>query len=66
MNNVKKVYFRNESPNNCHVLQSDKYDDIYFDSDEEDGEQRKVKTNDELFYDPNMDDEDQTWVDDVR
>lgn len=45
--------------------ESDKYDDIYFDSDEEDGEQRKVKTNEELFYDPNMDDEDQNWVDDV-
>jgi hypothetical protein len=25
-----------------------------------------MKTNGELFYDPNMDDEDQTWVDDVR
>jgi hypothetical protein len=48
------------------VLQAEKYEDIYFDSDEEDGENRKVKTNDELFYDPDMDDDDQTWVDDVR
>lgn len=46
--------------------ESEKYEDIYFDSDEEEGENRKVKTNEELFYDPNMDDEDQTWVDDVR
>jgi len=45
---------------------SGKYSDIYFDSDEEDGENRKLKTNDELFYDPKQDDEDQSWVDDVR
>jgi len=48
----------------------DKYDDIYFDSDDEDGENkqknRKVLTNDDLLYDPGMDDEDQSWVDDVR
>ena len=42
------------------------YSDIYFDSDEEEGENRKLKTNDELFYDPEQDDEDQAWVDDVR
>jgi len=46
--------------------QGEKYDDIYFDSDEDDDEARVVKTNDELLYDPSQDDEDQAWVDDVR
>ena len=45
---------------------NDKYSDIYFDSDEEDSDQRKVVSNDELFYDPGQDDEDQSWVDSVR
>ena len=45
---------------------SDKYSDIYFDSDEEDSDQRKVVSNDELLYDPEQDDEDQSWVDSVR
>merc|ERR1712037_976073 len=48
-----------------------KYSDIYFDSDEEEEEasrrgRRDVKSNDELLYDPEKDDEDQVWVDDVR
>ena len=45
---------------------SDKYEDIYFDSDEEEGDQRKVVSNDDLFYDPGQDAADQTWVDEVR
>ena len=47
---------------------SDKYSDIYFDSDDDDdGDQRKkIVSNDELFYDPDQDAEDQTWVDSVR
>jgi len=50
----------------------EKYDDIYFDSDDEsDGkeskkEKQKFKTDDDLLYDPNMDDEDQKWMDDLR
>jgi len=50
----------------------DKYDDIYFDSDDEtDGkeskkEKQKFQTDDELLYDPNLDDEDQRWMDDLR
>ena len=41
-----------------------KYSDIYFDSDEEEEEasrsgRRDVKSNDELLYDPEKDDEDQ-------
>ena len=46
----------------------EKYDDIYFDSDEEGegGDKRKVQTNEDLLYDPDMDDDDQNWVDDVR
>ena len=41
-----------------------KYSDIYFDSDEEEEEasrsgRRNVKSNDELLYDPEKDDEDQ-------
>ncbi|XP_072031486.1 E2F-associated phosphoprotein-like [Amphiura filiformis] len=58
------------------------YDDIYFDSDSdsgEEGERRKkqkkdkkqkskhrVMTNDELLYDPDIDDENQKWVDKQR
>ena len=46
---------------------SDKYSDIYFDSDDdEDSTERKVVSNDDLFYDPEADDVDQTWVDSVR
>jgi len=45
---------------------SDKYSDIYFDSDDEDGDRRKIVSNDDLFYDPNQDADDQTWVDSVR
>ncbi|KAG7509690.1 hypothetical protein JOB18_002091 [Solea senegalensis] len=50
------------------------YDNIYFDSDEEDEDtpgsstgqrqrRRVVPTNDELLYDPDEDDRDQAWVD---
>ncbi|XP_060081768.1 E2F-associated phosphoprotein-like [Ylistrum balloti] len=48
------------------------YDDVYFDSDEEEmvtqGDERvkrkkPVVSNDELLYDPDMDDQDQKWVD---
>ncbi|KAK3093334.1 hypothetical protein FSP39_014205 [Pinctada imbricata] len=55
------------------------YDDVYFDSDEEEmvtsaGDERKrrkkgkhkVLTDDNLLYDPDMDDEDQKWVDKHR
>ncbi|XP_046355842.2 E2F-associated phosphoprotein-like [Haliotis rufescens] len=45
------------------------YDNIYFDSDEEDnegvsGSKRKhpIPTDDDLLYDPNMDDDDERWV----
>lgn len=47
---------------------TDFYDDIYFDSDEEESgekipkQRRKMMSNDELFYDPNADDEDEKWV----
>jgi len=50
----------------------EKYDDIYFDSDDESEgkeskkEKQKFKTDDDLLYDPNMDDEDQKWMDDLR
>ena len=45
-------------------MQDGKYSDIYFDSDEEEEEasrsgRRNVKSNDELLYDPEKDDEDQ-------
>jgi len=43
-----------------------KYSDVYFDSDEEESENRKIVTNDDLFYDPDKDDDDQEWVDSVR
>ncbi|KAG0712117.1 E2F-associated phosphoprotein [Chionoecetes opilio] len=58
------------------------YDDVYFDSDESDHEEttpgqaskakkshhrrRKVLSNDELFYDPTMDERDQEWVNQKR
>lgn len=52
------------------------YDNIYFDSDESDGEnedlqkhrkaKRKLLSNDELFYDPDSDVADQAWVDKQR
>ncbi|XP_032999613.1 E2F-associated phosphoprotein [Lacerta agilis] len=56
------------------------YDDIYFDSDSEDEDkvvapetrkkrkhqQRRIPTNDELFYDPEEDNRDQAWVDRKR
>ena len=45
-------------------MQDGKYSDIYFDSDEEEEEasrsgRRDVRSNDELLYDPEKDDEDQ-------
>ncbi|KAF7251692.1 E2F-associated phosphoprotein [Varanus komodoensis] len=59
------------------VSTSKYYDDIYFDSDSEDEDkavmpearkkkkhqQRRIPTNDELFYDPEEDNRDQEWVD---
>lgn len=50
------------------AVKDGKYSDIYFDSDEEEteNESRKVVTNDDLFYDPDKDDDDQVWVDSVR
>lgn len=51
------------------------YDDVYFDSDEEEmvkqGDERvkrkqPVLSNDDLLYDPKMDDDDQKWVDAQR
>jgi hypothetical protein len=52
------------------------YDNIYFDSDESEGDdqdlakrrkaKRKVLSNDELFYDPDSDKADQLWVDTTR
>eukprot|EP00092_Neocalanus_flemingeri_P017516 GFUD01018949.1.p1 GENE.GFUD01018949.1~~GFUD01018949.1.p1 ORF type:complete len:332 (+),score=120.64 GFUD01018949.1:52-996(+) len=51
---------------NNEAFKDGKYSDIYFDSDEEESENRKVVTNDDLFYDPDKDDDDQDWVDSVR
>jgi len=48
------------------AVKDGKYSQIYFDSDEEEDERRTVQTNDELLYDPQKDEEDQVWVDDVR
>lgn len=48
------------------AIKNGRYDDVYFDSDEEETENRKVMTNDDLFYDPDKDDDDQEWVDSVR
>lgn len=52
------------------------YDKVYFDSDGSDGEddvtknrktsKRKFMSNDDLFYDPNSDAEDQAWIDRQR
>ncbi|GFN85049.1 E2f-associated phosphoprotein [Plakobranchus ocellatus] len=52
------------------------YDDVYFDSDEEEESsdlqhasnkpRHKVISNDDLLYDPDMDDKDQRWVDKQR
>ncbi|KAK6997747.1 E2F-associated phosphoprotein [Biomphalaria glabrata] len=45
------------------------YDGAYFDSDEEDDAEinkHTVVSNDDLLYDPDMDDEDQKWVDKQR
>lgn len=57
-------------------LKADQYDDIYFDSDEEiektdagnslADNKHKVLSNDELFYDPEMDEKDQIWMDKRR
>ncbi len=42
------------------------YEDVYFDSEEEDNAAtrtaRRKLTDEELFYDPDMDDEDEAWV----
>ncbi|KAG7174838.1 E2F-associated phosphoprotein-like [Homarus americanus] len=59
---------------------SEFYDDIYFDSDDSDieaaettsrvpktkKEKRRILSNDELFYDPTLDEKDQEWVDEMR
>lgn len=57
------------------------YDAVYFDSDDSEPEatetsklshktkkkeKRRIMTNDELFYDPTLDDQDQEWVDKMR
>uniref|UniRef100_T1IK60 E2F-associated phosphoprotein n=1 Tax=Strigamia maritima TaxID=126957 RepID=T1IK60_STRMM len=45
------------------------YDDIYFDSDDSDHEGKKkhpIPNNEDLFYDPDADEEDQEWVDIYR
>ena len=52
----------------------DKYDNIYFDSDDEETEDMKdapfnpriVQSNDDLLYDPEADESDQQWADSVR
>uniref|UniRef100_A0A6B2F8A2 E2F-associated phosphoprotein n=1 Tax=Bothriechis nubestris TaxID=1766655 RepID=A0A6B2F8A2_9SAUR len=62
------------------VSTSKYYDDIYFDSDSDDEDvvgsaearkkrkhhERRIPTNDELFYDPEEDNRDQEWVDSIR
>lgn len=52
---------KNEELNEC-------YDDIYFDSDDEDDRKksRKMQSDADLFYDPKQDENDQKWVDDLR
>ena len=49
---------------------SQDYEAIYFDSDEEEGEskssRRKKINDDDLFYDPQMDEDDQEYVDQMR
>ena len=52
------------------------YDPIYFDSDDDSDEQsninsssqkqREVFSNETLMYDPNLDEEDQAWADNIR
>ena len=52
-------------PSSLNRQPTEKYDDAYFDSsDEEDNfrSSRKVKTNDELLYDPDADDQDEAWM----
>jgi len=70
-------------PHSDHKKQADKfYDEIYFDSDDSDGEQlddegkqarqsaklasRGVVSDEELLYDPHIDDDNQNWVDTER
>ncbi|CAG7719937.1 unnamed protein product [Allacma fusca] len=60
----------------CKFTTPKAYDPIYFDSDEEEGEdeeakkakksKRSVLSNDDLFYDPESDSRDQAWIDDHR
>ncbi|KAJ8662233.1 hypothetical protein O0I10_001926 [Lichtheimia ornata] len=39
------------------------YDSIYYDTDDEDNAtDHKIPTNDELLYDPSMDDQDEAWI----
>lgn len=70
--NSAKSTEENSTMSAAEKLDQDKYDDIYFDSDDEtDGkeskkEKQKFKTDDDLLYDPNLDDEDQRWMDDLR
>ncbi|XP_071962512.1 E2F-associated phosphoprotein-like [Antedon mediterranea] len=46
------------------------YDDVYFDSDDEDTKSGKIKhkvlSNDELMYDPAIDEDNQQWIDKQR
>ncbi|ELU06220.1 hypothetical protein CAPTEDRAFT_21278 [Capitella teleta] len=43
------------------------YDKQYFDSDEDDSVmKRKIPTNDDLLYDPDLDEKDQKWIDQRR
>ena len=46
------------------------YDNVYFDSDEDDtteeGEKKRVLSNDELLYDPMADEQDEQWVNSQR
>ncbi|OWF56843.1 E2F-associated phosphoprotein-like [Mizuhopecten yessoensis] len=72
----KKVQCQGESSKSSKAVKGQErhYDDVYFDSDEEEmvtqGDERvKKKTvisNDDLLYDPDMDDQDQEWVDKRR
>ncbi|XP_077967623.1 E2F-associated phosphoprotein-like [Styela clava] len=65
----KKSVSKEQPPNQTSVATSSQpgyYDDIYFDSDEGENEDKCKKqkmTDDELFYDPRADDEDQKWID---
>ncbi|KAI9263358.1 E2F-associated phosphoprotein-domain-containing protein [Phascolomyces articulosus] len=38
------------------------YDDVYFDTDDEEDQSKEVPSHDDLLYDPQMDDQDETWV----